>query len=153
MGWASDEVGSGACPVGRWHGGYAAGTTSVPVADGEGSMERAADAYPNDRRNGRGGGRCQRVRLAAVRPRVAFLASSSGSGLNSFLAGSEPLFRFNQSPPMLRIGIRVTRHPRMGAAQQPKVAIREPAENKRLREKLSKKAYPRVERTLLTGNL
>jgi hypothetical protein len=42
---------------------------------------------------------------------------------------------------LLRIGYRVTRHPRMGAAQQPKVAVREPAENKRLREKLSEKAY------------
>jgi hypothetical protein len=85
VGWASDEVGSGACPVGHWHGGYAAWTTGVPVADGEGSMERAPDADPDDRRNGRGGDRRQRIRLAAMRPVVAFLASSSSSGLSSLL--------------------------------------------------------------------
>jgi hypothetical protein len=37
---------------------------------------------------------------------------------------------------LLRIGSMETRHPRMGAAQQPKVADREPVENKRLMEKL-----------------
>jgi hypothetical protein len=39
-------------------------------------------------------------------------------------------------PALLRSGLRVTRHPRMGAAQQPEVAARELSENKRLMEKL-----------------
>jgi hypothetical protein len=133
--WASDEVRSGACPVGRWDGGHAARATGVPVADGEGSMECAADADPDDRCNGRGGDRRQRVRLAAVRPVVAFLASSSGGCLSSFLAvlslhlASVPL---RSKTTLLRIGCRVTRHPRMGAAQQPEVAIWQPLKKKRL---------------------
>jgi hypothetical protein len=39
-----------------------------------------------------------------------------------------------------------TRHPRMGAAQQPEVAVRELTENKRLIEKRQQKRYPRGER-------
>ena len=96
VGWASDEVGSWACPVGRWNPHHDAGATGVSVADGEGSLECAADADPDDRRNGRGGDRRQRVRLAAVCPVVAFLASSSGVGLNSFLATLWPPCRSKQ---------------------------------------------------------
>jgi len=33
------------------------------------------------------------------------------------------------------IGLRMTRHPRMGAVEEPWVAVREPVENKRLMEK------------------
>jgi hypothetical protein len=36
---------------------------------------------------------------------------------------------------LLRIGLTMTRHPRMGAAQQPEVAVRELTENKRLIDK------------------
>ena len=51
-----------------------------------------------------------------------------------------------------RIGLRVTRHPRMGAAQQPEVAVRELTENRRLIEKGQQKRYSGDERTLLMGN-
>lgn len=90
VGWASDEVVPWAFSVGRWDGRYAAGATGVSVADGEGSLECAADADPDDRRNGRGGDRRQRVCLAAVCSVVAFLASSSGVGLSSFLTALWP---------------------------------------------------------------
>jgi hypothetical protein len=90
VGWASDEVGSWSCPMGRWNPHHDAGATGVSVADGEGSLECAADADPDDRRNGRGGDRRQRVRLAAVCSVVAFLASSSGDGLSSFLVAPWP---------------------------------------------------------------
>jgi len=90
VGWASDEVGPWACPVGRWDSRHAAGATSVPVADGEGSVECSADADPDNRRDGRGGDRRQRLRLAAVRPVVAFVASSSVDGLSSFLIALWP---------------------------------------------------------------
>ena len=42
--------------------------------------------------------------------------------------------------------------PRMGAAQQPEVAVRELTENTRLMEKRQQKRYPRGERRLLLGN-
>ena len=118
VGWASDEVGPWACPVGRWDGRHGAGATGVSVADGEGSVECAADADPDDRRYGRGGDRRQRVRLAAVCPVVAFLASSSGVGLSSFLATLWPPCRCKQKRAAYGIGSGVTRHPRKGAAEQ-----------------------------------
>lgn len=90
VGWASHEVVSRACPVGRWDGGHAAGATGISMADGEGSMECPSDAHPDDRRNGRGGDSRQRVRLAAVRLVVAFPASSAGDGLSSFLVALWP---------------------------------------------------------------
>jgi hypothetical protein len=45
------------------------------------------------------------------------------------------LCRTEGKGPLLRIGLRVTCHPRMGAAQQPEVAVRELYENKQLIEK------------------
>jgi hypothetical protein len=39
------------------------------------------------------------------------------------------------SSALLRIGYRVTRHPRMGAVEEPEVALREPQSNQRLRRK------------------
>ncbi len=53
---------------------------------------------------------------------------------------------------LLRIGLMVTRHPRMGAVEQPKVPVRELAENTRLIEKGQQKRYPRGARRLLLGN-
>ena len=60
--------------------------------------------------------------------------------------------RQNQSALPTASGVGVTRHPRMGAVEQPWVAVREPVESRQLREKLREKAYPRAERTLLMGN-
>jgi len=53
---------------------------------------------------------------------------------------------------MLRMGFTVTRHPRMGAAEELRVTLRELAENRRLIEKGQQKRYPRGERRLLLGN-
>jgi hypothetical protein len=50
---------------------------------------------------------------------------------------------------LLRIGLTMTRHPRMGAAEEPKVTQEELVENRRLREKPVGKRYPRGERKLL----
>ena len=129
VGWTSHEVGSWACPVGRWNPHHDAGATGVSVADGEGSLECAADADPDDRRNGRGGDSRQRVRLAAVCSVVAFLASSSGVGLSSFLVAvwlpSGLRSASDKNHAAYGIGLRVTRHPRMGAVEELKVPLGE----------------------------
>jgi len=131
VGWASHEVGSWPCPLGRWDGGHAAGATGVPVADGEGSMECAADADPDDRRNGRGGDRRQRVYLAAVCPVVAFPASSSVDGLSScpspkchpgskriyFYSYSVRISCFRERKSVVFSLMRVMRIPRAGRAE------------------------------------
>jgi len=39
----------------------------------------------------------------------------------------------NEKPSMLRMGLNGTRHPRMGAVEEPEVAVREPSWNERPR--------------------
>ena len=51
-----------------------------------------------------------------------------------------------RNEPSLRYGEGVIGHPRMGAAQQPEVAVRELTENKRLIEKDQQKRYSGGER-------
>ena len=86
----------------------------------------------------------------------ARLRRSVGRSAAASLARSWPFSGLRAAPKQKHaaygIGLRVTRHPRMGAAEELKVTLRELAENRRLIEKLQQKRYSGGERRLLTGN-
>ncbi len=50
------------------------------------------------------------------------------------------------------IGLRVTRHPRMGAVEEPEVPLREPSSNERLRQKAARAGSCAATLKFLSGN-